>query len=546
VGSIWHTSNGGATWVKQALPQGTSILNHIQFIDALQGWAVGIRYTGEDFSGPLHRLAVYHTVDGGGSWQLQYAPDIEFTLTGVNFIDAKRGWAVGFHFGSSGYGGSVFHTADGGVTWERQGPEDLTLWDVQFIDQNRGYAVGTDYISAFGAPVIRTLDGGATWEKVRQKYNESDGLFAVSVTADRVISVGDHDFAILSTDPWGVYGTGWGEQLFTQKYLNTHYTWFDIAAVDETHIWAVGSRYVSPSQVGQAIMASSDGGASWQIQYQHESAYDPFYWNSYTYLSAVFFTDTQNGWAVGKPDDTYHYAILHTSDGGKNWVEQGYDLHQGTDWGFKDVQFFDSQHGWASIGLLTGSSNGNTFLARTDDGGNHWSWVDTGLGNASPTWGAMSFTDPQHGWVVIDMGVAARTTDGGKTWTRQTVCNLCRTFGMAFRDTQNGWVVGEGQYSTSDGGDHYNQQDLGMGADVRGIDFVDSLHGWMAGESGGVLYTADGGQSWRFALDYPYGVDLWGLDFASPQVGWIGGDYGMILTTVQVPYSEIYLPLVKR
>jgi hypothetical protein len=113
--SIWHTSNGEATWVSQALPQDASILNHIQFVDALQGWAVGIRYTGEDYSGPLHRAAVNQTSDGGATWQLQYAPDVEFTLTGVNFVDAKQGWAVGFRFGSSGYGGSVFHTTDGGA-----------------------------------------------------------------------------------------------------------------------------------------------------------------------------------------------------------------------------------------------------------------------------------------------------------------------------------------------------------------------------------------------------------------------------------------------
>jgi photosystem II stability/assembly factor-like uncharacterized protein len=227
-------------------------------------------------------------------------------------------------------------------------------------------------------------------------------------------------------------------------------------------------------------------------------------------------------------------------------VEQGFELHQGTYWGFKDVQFFDSLHGWASIALLSGNSNGDTYLAWTDDGGNHWNWVDTGLGNADSVFGAMSFTDPQHGWIIIDYGTAARTIDGGTTWTRQPVCNLCRTWALAFRDTQNGWVGGEGQYSTSDSGDHFTQRDLGMGADVHHIDFVDNLNGWMAGESGGVLYTTDGGQSWRFALNYPAGVDLYGLDFATPQLGWIGGDYGMILTTLQVPFLQLFVPLVMR
>ena len=67
-----------------------------QFIDANEGWAVGV------FG------AVYHTTDGGKHWQLQSTPSTQH-LYGVSFTDVKNGWAVG-------RSGEVLATSDGGAS----------------------------------------------------------------------------------------------------------------------------------------------------------------------------------------------------------------------------------------------------------------------------------------------------------------------------------------------------------------------------------------------------------------------------------------------
>jgi len=120
-GSIWHTVNGGTTWYLQAVSSNASILNRIEFIDAKKGWAVGVKYTGNDQWGhPKHQPVVYHTRNGGLSWPEQFSPALAITLTGVDFVDANNGWAVGFKTRSDLAGGTVFHTTNGGTTWTRR------------------------------------------------------------------------------------------------------------------------------------------------------------------------------------------------------------------------------------------------------------------------------------------------------------------------------------------------------------------------------------------------------------------------------------------
>ena len=44
-------------------------------------------------------------------------------------------------------------------------------------------------------------------------------------------------------------------------------------------------------------------------------------------------------------------------------------------------------------------------------------WRRAKLGQDVLTWlRGMSFSDPQHGWMVGGFGLIFRTTDGGKTW----------------------------------------------------------------------------------------------------------------------------------
>jgi photosystem II stability/assembly factor-like uncharacterized protein len=111
--SLWHTTDGGASWITQTLPISASILNRIDFVDAQNGWTVGVKYIGDDtFGYPQHRAVIYHTDNGGTTWveQPYGIEELEISLTAVDFVDALHGWVGGFPTRSDLTGGATFHT----------------------------------------------------------------------------------------------------------------------------------------------------------------------------------------------------------------------------------------------------------------------------------------------------------------------------------------------------------------------------------------------------------------------------------------------------
>ena len=554
--SLWHTADGGSTWITQTIPISASILHAVDFIDTQTGWAVGVKYIGDEYTDdPAHRAVIYHTSDGGQSWveQPYGAEELEVSLTSVDFIDAAHGWVAGFPTNSSVTGGFVFHTEDGGATWERQEPGGIfePLWNIHFLDQDRGYVVGFDYISAWGPPVWRTQDGGDTWEKIAMTMHENDGLFGLFVDEERAVALGDHDYVAISTDPWGPYSWPNGEELFGQRFINVHYRFEEVFFVDALHGWVVGSRSYWPDFTGQVILHTTDGGETWETQ--HEKAPNASHLFSYLRLDSIHFVDTLNGWAVGVSEDM-HDAILHTIDGGQTWEEQGQALYASWDLEFFDVQFLDSQEGWA---LATDNfPSSNIFLAHTVDGGANWEWVDTGIEGTiavgfGTVLGGLDFLDAQHGWAAGGLGNIVHTPDGGTTWIAQTIdCGYptCprRLYEIDMLDTQVGWIAGEDLYHTSNGGLLWEIEDIGFGYDLQDVQFLDAQNGWLAGDAGYAAYTTNGGITWMPAQNVVTGVSLRGLSFVSLERGWLVGDGGVILTTVQVPYWPVYLPLVVR
>ena len=564
-GTVWHTSDGGATWQAQALPTSASLLNRIQFVDAQHGWVVGIKFAGNDpYGRPQHAGIVYVTRNGGQIWSELYSPGVDITLTGLEWLDDQTGWVVGFPNVSSMTGGFVYHTADGGLTWQRQTPGGAydPLWDVEFIDASRGYAVGFNYIAAWGPPVYRTLDGGATWDKVRMAQTENEGLFAVSVIGDQVIALGDRDLLVRSTQAWDSYAPPCydGDCLFTQTYLNTHYVFHDVFFADATNGWAVGSRSYSPNVRGQVIFHTADGGLTWATQYEMAPPADAGF--SYFRLDSVWFVDASYGWAVGSSETfwmegrwQHHYAILHTADGGRHWQEQGQELYTAWDLEFFSVQFLDAQEGWALAAKNLPSRN--IFLAHTTDGGAHWSWVDTGIDGTIQVGyeivqGSVLFTDAQHGVAAGGLSQVVATDDGGVHWSEPALdcgAHPCyyNLLAAAFAGDTDGWLAGEGVFRSGDSGATWVHQDPGITGIIQDIQFTGARTGWLVTDRGTLWSTGNGGARW-YLYSEGTGFALRGLHLLSAQQAWFVGDGGTILryAASYPPVVAVHLPLLRR
>jgi len=144
-----QSSSGGAGCHSQPA-QGLSPgwLTGIEFVSAGQGWAVG-------------QNVILATTDGGAHWRVQLSGALN--LTAVDFVNGQDGWAAG--------NTSLLATTDAGAHWTALPEPCPVIRSVHFISPTAGFAVagGTDdggYNTAVpdqGGVVLTTSDGGHTW-----------------------------------------------------------------------------------------------------------------------------------------------------------------------------------------------------------------------------------------------------------------------------------------------------------------------------------------------------------------------------------------------
>lgn len=93
----------------------------------------------------------------GLAWEQKKVP-VRATLTAVDFVDDKKGWAVG-------HAATIIGTSDGGETWEIQHFDpglETPFLDVAFFDENKGFAIGAYDL------FFKTEDGGKTWKEYEE------------------------------------------------------------------------------------------------------------------------------------------------------------------------------------------------------------------------------------------------------------------------------------------------------------------------------------------------------------------------------------------
>jgi photosystem II stability/assembly factor-like uncharacterized protein len=300
---------------------------------------------------------------------------------------------------------------------------------------------------------------------------------------------------------------------------------YGVEAVSASEAWAVGNF--------GAVYYTRDAGRTWEAR---ESG-------TKMPLFAIDFADATHGWAVGKSA-----LVLATADGGRSWKRQQTPIPP--DKHLFALQAVDAKTVWAvgDWGAIT----------LTRDGGE--TWEDRSLGTipvreeAAPERTgtpltddvilyAVAFPGPDHGYIAGEFGTVLATTDGGRTWTKQAVGTQKTLFGIGFASAERGWAVGiDGLIvRTRDGGRHWEVQrgevehealeDVGFLETIKnpGLYDVDvrGQHGVVVGDTGVLLTTADGGETWQ-RHELPESQRLvWmrGVSLASPN-GFVVGANG--------------------
>ncbi len=487
--TLMRTGNGGQTWEILYID---IFLDKIQFLNSRLGWAVGR----EEFANPNRH--VYHTTDGGQSWQRQLeGPEPEFVFS-LFFLDSLRGWISGCL--------KIYHTADGGKTWITQGDSLFRpncLNGVTFKDSLHGWAYGLSW-------GIRTEDGGQTWvsdagSPPGRKMVFIDSTHGWLASARRLRRTIDG-------------GRNW-EMLPDLLPPLSDENIEDLIALERNKLLL--STY-------KGLYASNDGGFSWE-KYTDQP------------LGKMAFLDSLNAWAVG-PEFPHDPAQYRSTDGGRTWEKLIKNFTQDKSVLFNDVDFVNSNVGWA---LGTAGLSQSRYLAKTTDGGSNWEEFPTPGNNRLH---AVQFLDTQQGWLVGNNGSVFYTADGGSTWKDLSINTSDDIGTVHFYDTSRGWAIGSSFelekgaiWKTSDGGLNWvNLSPLDMKR-VEGAAFIDTLYVWIVTgggsvtDAGSIWHTNDGGQSWERQLPDNPSLDFRAIAFADTNVGWaVGFDYqqgGVIYAT---------------
>jgi len=257
-------------------------------------------------------------------------------------------------------------------------------------------------------------------------------------------------------------------------------------------------------------------------------------------LFGTCFATDRDGWMVGELG-----RIFHTTDGGATWARQD----AGTKRPFLAVTCLDARTAW-----IAGKEG---IVYATHDGGATWKQSPTGSTRHVFT---LAFPTPERGHGAGDFGTMIHTEDGGAHWTVQQVpadvklpdsaldtgvdpgdVNL---YALSFPDPDHGWVVGEfGTIMTSaDGGTSWHQQHSPVESTLFGVHFADATHGWAVGIDSIIVVTDDGGATWRVQPSPVAQRSLYDVYVRGNQ-GWIVGSQGTIIKSADGGATWVVEPL---
>ena len=199
-GALKKIVDGGLTWNEIQIPAEIEIVSGLEIINFKELWIA----SGDQIGSPNGAATrIYHTLDGGLTWMstdlLYFGP----TVTSITFFNAMHGivsceyrvfitsdggvtwnehlisndraylvstaWADTSTCLSVGYEGYIFKSEDGGQNWNEmsKGPKS-NFNDICFTDSQTGYVVGYKIKFPPGsvATLFRTIDGGESWDNI--------------------------------------------------------------------------------------------------------------------------------------------------------------------------------------------------------------------------------------------------------------------------------------------------------------------------------------------------------------------------------------------
>ena len=253
-GFIFYTSNGGNTWIRQFAGLAKRV-GRIFFFDDTCGWAACKEVIGRTVRG---NDTVWHWE----TWQQICPPCPPFSsettwFNGISFSNILKGWVCAGRFpeywwppGETVYTrgqGYIAVSNDSGLTWQLQKRDTINdFFDIKFLDTLNGFIVGGND-RTMSATVMKTQNGGVTWQTVTIPA-QAKFLQGIEVINNNYIWAVGHNGTIIHSRNGG--------QTWIIQQSNVNTTLYDVDFADTLHGLVAGDSYVQYTH---------DGGNTWHI-----------------------------------------------------------------------------------------------------------------------------------------------------------------------------------------------------------------------------------------------------------------------------------------
>jgi photosystem II stability/assembly factor-like uncharacterized protein len=309
---IVRTNDGGITWYSVTPPDIEDMSSGVEtfILDEDHAWVQK-----PDFNNFPNNGLLYHTADGGLTWNISSTP---FSSGDLSFIDDERGWMMadlGAAAGSNAV--AVFQTEDGGTTWTQTYTNDPNLPDAgdslplggiksELMPRDMQTAwVGGNIYSPGTVYFYRTDDGGRSWSLVDLELPADAENFELGIDQDQMQFVSENDgFLVvrMSGDATQtlVYVTNDGGDTWTlMPTLIPNAGEADFLSAEEAIIYS-----------GEQFYVTRDAARTWATVSPDIVFGDSF--------ASMDFVNPNTGWIISAVEE--HRSLYRTNDGGATWL----------------------------------------------------------------------------------------------------------------------------------------------------------------------------------------------------------------------------------
>ncbi|MFH2103383.1 MAG: hypothetical protein ABIJ39_08530 [Chloroflexota bacterium] len=321
---VLRTQDGGLTWRDVTPPEPAptgpdDIKEAIGYFDRHDpdlAWVMFLIQGGWEV--PDYAI-VWHTQDGGASWQPGYIDTAVayegFVPTDLVFANAINGWFLA-HLGGGMHHDYVtlYSTQDGGSTWmqvitpydDPSGIQSCSKTGMAFADARNGWLTINCHGVRWNPFILTTTDGGRTWQEIAPALpptapSEADGYCGTDAPVLWSPRQGAFILECFTLD-----GSTLGSSYYLFTTADGGESWQMRSAPSGSLLWT-SSGPTEGFALGRTIFRTVNGGQTWTEVKQVN-------WDGqFSFVSPL------HGWAVARSEDLI--ALVRTVNGGGIWQE---------------------------------------------------------------------------------------------------------------------------------------------------------------------------------------------------------------------------------